>query len=248
MALSPVQFKVKDGQLYLAEGILEYCIWEDYIHKNTAIISGRTVNTLGLLPIRYFKDKKSNTPTWVGTSMVATMVNLFPTSIDTGVLLKIYPTSDEKPYTICRFEAGDRIMNMGLVQDLDNVVLFLEMILNGRLDCNIPYFKLSKAWMNNMLWNKVGLGVPATTINMIIQTICRYKDDLDIPFIQAYAKNPKLAEVDYRFTNTRSICASQSIFGALSFEDLNYMIDYSLNTTATKRNQADTPLEKIIKL
>ncbi len=248
MAQSPIKFKIKDAQLYLEEGVLEYCIWEDYIEKNTATISGRSVNTIGLLPVRYFKDKQTKSPTWVGTSMVATMVNLYPTSIDTGVPLKIYPSSDEKPYTLCRFEAGDRIMHTGIVQDLDNVVLFLEMVLNGRIDCNIPYFKLSKAWMNNMFWNKVGLGVPASLLSIIIQTICRYKDNLDIPFIQAYAKNPKLSEVDYRFTNARAICASQSIFGALSFEDQNYMIDYSLNTTATGRQQTDTPLEKIIKL
>ena len=249
MSNSPVKFTVKNGFYYLTEGVLEYCIWNDYLEKNTAMISGMKIDTFGLLPVRYFKNRQASAPSWVGTWMVPSMIALFPSSVDTEQKIKIYPSSDEKPYVIARFEAGDRVTSCNLIQDLDNVVLFVEMMLGGRVDCNIPYFKLGPAWMYNQIWNGVSLGVPALTIEMIVATLCRYKGDLNMPFVQYYEKHQKnCSEVDYRFTTVRTICASQSIFGGLSFEDINYMIDYSLNTTTSQRDQMGSPLEQIIKM
>ena len=70
MSNSPVKFTVKNGFYYLTEGVLEYCIWNDYLEKNTAMISGMKIDTFGLLPVRYFKNRQASAPSWVGTWMV----------------------------------------------------------------------------------------------------------------------------------------------------------------------------------
>lgn len=245
---SPVKVSVKDKMFCLDEGMVEFYIWQDYMEKNTAKITGTKVESLGLLPMAYYKDSKSTKPTWQGTLMVPTITTFYPTSVDTDQNIKLYPDSDEKPYTVIRFEAGDKIMAPDMIRSLDNVVLYTEMVLNGRIDCNIPYDKLSTAWIKNMLLNDVSLSVPATNIEIIVANLCRYKDDLTKPFAWVYGKNPNISMFAYRFVNTREICAADSVFGALSFEDMNYMLDASLNMTSEEREQRISPVEKVIRL
>lgn len=246
---SPVKLSVKNNMFYLEEGMLELYIYQDYMEKNSAKIVGTKVESLGLLPMALFKDIKATKPTWQGTLMIPTTTTFYPSSTDTDQRLKLYPDSDEKEYTVIRFEKGDRFTSPDIIQNLDNVVLFTEMILNGRLDCNIPYDQLSTAWVKNMLLNKVSLNVPITNIESIVANLCRYKDDLTKPFSWVYGKNPdKVSQVAYRFVNVREICAADSVFGALSFEDMNYMLDSSLNMTSEGREQRISPVEKVIKL
>ena len=54
--------------------------------------------------------------------------------------------------------------------------------------------------------------------------------------------------VAYRFANARELCGVDSVFSGLSFEDMNSMLDYAINTTNTGREQNESPLEQIIKL
>lgn len=245
---SPVQFAVRDGLFYLEDGMIELYVYQDYMEKNTSKIVGTKAESIGLLPMAYFKNPLNTKPTWSGTLKIPTMATFYPSSTDTNQKIKLYKDSDEKEYSILRFEKGDKVTPVGVIQNLDNVVLFTEMMLNGRLDCNIPYSILPESWVKNMLLNKVSLAVPITNIASIVATLCRYKDDLSKPFSWFYGKNPdKVSQFAYRFINLREICAAESVFGGLSFEDMNYMLDTSLNMTITEKEQRISPVEKIIK-
>ena len=249
MSESPIKLTVKDGFFVLQEGVIELYVYQDYFEKNTAKISGTSCTSFGLLPMAYFKKRDEEKPIWVGTQMIPTMAEFYPSSTETGVKKTLHPDCDQTDYTIFRFEAGDKITPTGIIKNLDNVVLFTEMMLSGRIDCAIPYTRLTEAWVKNMLWNDVNLSVPITNIESIVGNLCRYKDDLTKPFSWVYGKDPKkVSEYAYRFINIRGICAAESVFGALSFEDMNYMIDSSLNMTSENKEQRISPIEKVIKL
>ena len=130
---------------------------------------------------------------------------------------------------------------------MDNVNLFLELLLGSKLDNNIPYTYLSQAWVKNMSMNDNDLGVPITTIDLIIYELCRYINDKSKPFGAVYGKDPTISPVAYRFANIREICATNSVFTALAFEDMNSMLDASLNMTQKEKDQKISPLEQIIK-
>ena len=114
---APVKLSVKNNMFYLDSGMLELYIYQDYMEKNTAKIVGTKVESIGLLPMAYYKDSKSTKPIWQGTMMIPTMTTFYPSSTDTDQKLKLYPDSDEKEYVVIRFEAGDRITSPDIIQN-----------------------------------------------------------------------------------------------------------------------------------
>ena len=82
---------------------------------------------------------------------------------------------------------------------------------------------------------------------MVIAELCRSKHNQDVKFANVIGKNPKISPVSYVFTNIRNVCAANSVFSALTFEDMNAMLDASLNTTSTGREQKTSPMEQITK-
>lgn len=242
----PVSLK-PNGDIYLDEGVLELYIWKNYVEKGYTNISGTMVESLGLLPLRWYRSVNSDKPTLCATWDIPTQVIFSPSNTDMKKV-KIYPTSDEKEYVVIRFEKGDRIMNNNVVKSLDNVVQFTQMVLGKGLDNNIPYPLLTPGWIRNMIMNDVNLNVPVTNIDNIIANLCRYKKDPNKTFASVIGKNPNTPMTDYIFVDTRTVCATDSIFGALSFEDMNLMLDSSLNMTQQEREQRVSPVEAIIKL
>jgi hypothetical protein len=117
-----------------------------------------------------------------------------------------------------------------------------------KVDNNIPYPLLSKIFTKNSTDNGVDLGVPIQIIDLIIYKVCRDKKDVSRPFGQIIGKNPKVSPIAYQFANMRDICGADSVFAALTFEDMNTMLDSSLNMTMNGDSQNLSPTEQIIKM
>lgn len=252
--------KLKGQDFVLTKGVLKVYILQKYIdsgdsaEKKSSVISkieGNVVISLGLLPFRWYasiKDAEAEKPSIVGTLDIPSSVHFYPEDIDTGKDILIYPESYIKPYTILTFYESHKCFQANIVKSLSNVTLFFEdLFLTGRLDDNIPYNMLATSCLRNMEMNNVSLHVPITPICIIVNRMCRSAKDMSKTFAEsiAHMKNPPM--IGYRFMNVREMSAS-SVFGGLSFEDFNYMVDLGISMTAEDKKQHLSPLEDLVKL
>ena len=237
----------KGDDLVLTDGLMKAYIMKSWVGKAPARIIGRKVQALGFMPLKFFSDNEGKNEIAIKTLIVPSMVDFTPVDIQEEKV-KIYPESDPKEYVVMTFEKNDRICQYIGAQKLDNVVLFTDLMINAQLDNNIPYKLLTPAWVTNMISNDVSLHVPITNIDYIVSNLCRYKHDRKKRFADVLGRDPKTSQVEYVFQDVRTICANTSVYAALSFEDMNFMLDSALNATLSNREQIESPLEPIIKL
>lgn len=235
----------QNNMMVLESGRLELFVYQKYIGSKMGVLSGSTLETLGLLPYRWYKKETDEKPSEIGTLDVPSMIVFHPTSMDMDKSIKIYPNSEDKKYTVMSFDAGTEMWSQYGIQSLMNAQIFVEAILNGRLDNNIPYTMLVPSWLKNLDINKMSLGVPVTIMEMIIRAMCRDKKT-GRPFAEVIGENPKHSLIGYDFLNVREASAA-SVFGALSFEDQNAMLDVAINMTLQNKDQRISPLEAVIK-
>lgn len=240
----------KNGIFYLDSGKIELYTPSSYAEGINSI-DGEIFNLFGLCPYKYYEKPTDKKPKKVGILNNPSMITTYPVDmrrdVEDRIWDGIYDYSNMNSYTVLEFEAGHKFMAKNIIQRLDNVNMFMNMILGTKIDNNIPYPYLSPAWIKNMDMNDNDLGVPATTIDLIIYELCRYVEDTSKPFGSVFGKKPDMSPVAYRFANIREVCASNSVFTALAFEDMNSMLDASLNMTQQEKDQKISPLEQIIK-
>lgn len=241
----------KDGIIYLDEGKLEVYTPQAYI-GSVASINGDTASTLGSAVYKFYKDPKDKKPTKVGVMNIPSIITFYPTYIESNVKDTIwdgvYNDLNENEYTVLAFEPGSKLMNQYSIKHLNNVVSFFDLLIERKIDNNIPYNMLSKIFMKNCTMNGVNLGCPISIIDLIIYKLCRSKKDVNKPFAHVIGKDPKVSQVAYQFVNIRDICSADSVFAALAFEDMNSMLDSSLNMTLKEQEQNVSPIEQIIKM
>lgn len=235
----------ENNMMVLSEGKLELYVYQKYIGTKMGIMSGSTLETIGLLPYRWYKKVTDTKPTKVGTMTTPSMIVFHPTTIEMDKTVKIYPESDEKKYTIMTFEAGTEMWSQYGIKSLTNAQIFVDAILTGKFDNNIPYTMLVPSWLKNLEINSMSLNVPVMTMEMIVHSMCKDRKT-GKPFGEVLGNDPKHSLVGYDFLNVREASAA-SIFGALSFEDQNAMLDVAINMTLQDKEQRVSPLEKIIK-
>lgn len=234
----------------LTKGILKVYILQKYIDTNVGRIEGSTVRTLGLLPYRWYENIKAADADRLsekGTLQIPTTINFYPQDVDSDKPVQIYPESETKPYCIMTFIDGYKCVQNEIIRDLDNAMLYLETYLDGRLDNNIPYDLLTSSWVQNLTMNDISLNVPISTLSTITAQLCRDPNNMDKKWAEVIAKQKKPAMIGYKFANIREMSAS-SVFGGLSFEDFNYMVDKALTMTADNVPQKVSPIEDIMKL
>ena len=245
-----MKFSEKNGTLYLEQGRMELYTPYEYGERVNSI-DGDLFTVMGFLPYKYYAKATDKTPTKVGILNNPSMINTYPVDISRKVTDNIwgnkYKHSNENEYTVLHFEEGHRFMEKNIIMKLDNVTIFMDLLLAGKIDNNIPYTYLSQAWIKNMLMNDHDLQVPATTIDLVLYELCRYAGDKSKPFGMVYGKDPTIPPIAYTFATIREVCAANSVFTGLAFEDMNSMLDASLNMTKSEREQKISPIEQTIK-
>ena len=238
----------KNNMVVLDKGRLELYVDQKYIGGKLGKLSGSTVTALGLLPYRWYKSINDTTPSETGrynTLDIPSLLEFHPTKLDMDVSVKLYPDSEDKKYTILTFDEGTEMWSQYGVQALENSQMFVDAILGGQLDNNIPYTMLVPAWLKNLKLNGQSAGVPVAIMEIIVHAMCRDKKT-GKPFGEVIGKDPNHSLIGYNFMNVREASAA-SIFGALSFEDQNSMLDVAINMTNQNKEQRISPLEKVLK-
>ena len=240
----------KNNVFYLDEGRLELYSPSKYMERIN-YIDGEVAHVFGLLLYKFYPSATAKKPSKVGVLNNPSMIMIYPTDtelkVTDGIWDGIYDDYNMNEYAVFHIEAGRKLMDKNIIPKVDNVNVFMDALLGASLDNNIPYNYLSKIWIKNMFMNNCDLGIPAPTIDLVISSLCRYKHDKDKSFGSVYGKNPKISPVAYKFANTREVCAMNSVFTGLAFEDMNSMLDSSLNMTQQQKDQKISPLEQIIK-
>lgn len=240
----------KNGIYYLDEGKLELYTPQKYLDSINSIDGERT-NIMGLCLYKYYNKVTDKKPSKVGVFNNPSMIVCYPLDIFKNVKDKIwdgvYDYSNENEYTVLHFEGGSRLMNKNIIKNLDNITMFMDLLFGSKLDNNIPYNLLSQCFIKCLDMNGESLGVPYSIMNLVIRKLCVSIKDPSKSFGEIYGKNPKISPVAYKFIGIRQICASDSVYTAISFEDMNSMLDASLNMTQKEKDQNISPLEKIIK-
>lgn len=239
----------KNNIFYLDEGRLEIYTPSNYDSINHN--EGDAFKVFGLCPYKFYTNPKDTKPSKVGIINEPSMMTVYPVDmelkVEDDIWGKKFSYTNTNEYTVLHFASGRKLMDKNMIQNLDNVNLFMDLLLGAKLDNNIPYPYLSQAWMKNMAMNGQDLGAPITIIDLIIYELCRSITNKDKPFGAVYGKDPSVSPVAYRFANVREVCATNSVFTALAFEDMNSMLDSSLNMTQKEKDQKISPLEQIIK-
>lgn len=224
---------------------LEMYIPDSYFESKLAEEFGNSIRVFGLFNIRVFDEK--NKPMKLETLNVPTMIYIHPSEVEKKELQLIDDGEVEK-YRVAKFYKGNNIMQNSVPQDASNVELFLKILTTGKVPKTIPYSQVLKIWQRNLDLNGVKLGVTSTILEIIIAEIYRNKKKPEERFAKLIGRDPSVSEYAYRTANIREICARNSTFAALTFEDMDQMIISSLNINKYNKEESESPIEKIIKM
>lgn len=234
----------KDTEHVIFNGnYMEAYIPEYYFEGKMGIDKGTSVEVFGLFSVRVFNG---DTPGKLKTINAPYMINIYPSEMESADL-ELVPGVVQR-YRVCKFYKGSKFMDKNVRQDSANVELFINMLFRGNMPRTTPYGEKNTIWMTNLSENGVNLGVSSPVRELILAEIDRNKNKPEEKFAKVIGSNPKVSEYDYEPANIREICARNSTFAALTFEDMDAMITTSLNISRYNKEESESPIEKIIKM
>jgi len=241
-------FLVDDGENIVFNGhYLEMYIPAFYFESQLAENYGSSLRVFGLFNTRVYTDKGA--PMKLETFNLPTLVYIYPSEIEKKELQLVEGDNGEvESYYIAKFYKGAKIMKNIIPQDASNVELFLDILCRGKIPKTIPYGQVLQIWQKNLSLNGVKLGVTATVLEVVISEIYRDKKKPEQTFAKVIGKDPSTSEYAYKTANIREICARNSTFAALTFEDMDSMITSALNINKYNKQETESPIEKIIKM
>lgn len=234
-----------DGDAIVFDGnYLECYIPDYYFQRSFAEQAGSTLKVFGVFSLRTFDGKGK--PDKLETLSLPLFISLFAVEVEERTIA-LLPNRDPEKYHVAKFYKGNKIMSKYVIPDSTNVEIFLKMMLQGKLPDTIPYDKIIDIWHSNLKLNNVSIGTTSCIPEIIISEIYRDRKNPDKKFATTVGKDPSTSMYDYKTANIREICARQSTFTAITFEDMDSMITSSLNMDDSKE-QVESPIEKIIKM
>ena len=239
-------FKSDGNFIYLTAPYCEFYIPQEFFNTSAGFAEDRgdMIRGIGLFDVGVFSDgklvemKTLNIPTWI---------ELYVHESENRDV-KLPGTDDLVPCRVLIYYKGAKVMNAKIIEDSSNSELYLKLICGGKIPTSVPYGKSAQIWRKNQKMNGVHLGVPAVIEEMILSVAYRDKKNLGQKFCKVIGQNKNVSEYDYSMASIRQICQYASTFTALWFEDFDSMVTTSLNRTRENKPEANSPLEKIIKM
>lgn len=131
------------------------------------------------------------------------------------------------------------------IQSLDDAKAFLDIIEKGKLPNSIPYNEIPAKLKNAFEINGIGLPVPSFVIEMLVSEINRNALNENEPFRLVAGKDGR--NTGYVSAKMKDLTRLNSVFGAISFEDMNKSLKSSVLMSRNKLPQKINPLESVIK-
>lgn len=215
--------------------------------------NGDVITVFGIFPIRVFDA--NNKLMFEEAFNVPSLIYMYPTEVvreDVVLQSEIEDIDDEEElnankFIAAKFYTGDVITQSNIPKDVDNTELFLKLLCAGKLP-KISYSNVIKVWQMNLALNGLNIGITPTIQEVMVRELYRNPNKPEETFGEYKAKHPNVSDFNYKAVNIREICARNSTFAAISFEDMDAMITYSLNINKFNKKEKISPVEKIIKM
>jgi hypothetical protein len=239
-----IYFKKSGNDIIFIGEKMEILIPNYFFDSKYSVVYGNIIKTFGVLPVRIY-DKNNR----VRTEVLSLPTNIYLYLYDMTVEnVEPIPEVDSMDMHVLKYTKNDKIMKGTIDVDSGIAEVFLGMLIGGKLPPYIPYKKLLDLWIKNFKYTKTNLNVPTSVMGVIISGIYRDKKNNDIKYVESLNKNPNLSPYAYNAIRIRDVCAHDSVFSALTFEDMDTMITTSLNMSKQNKKQNISPIEKIVKM
>jgi len=140
------------------------------------------------------------------------------------------------------------ITNLNHAKSYKNTEKLVKLHQKGKLPKTIRYSDFIKLYIENMDTNSTDLQVPSLILELTISELARYKKNPEIPFRQVIGKNnSRISELDYKQVSIKDLAMLTSTFTAMTSENINKAIIYSVSKSRTEGKEAETPIEPTIK-
>ena len=235
-------FKIKDETMIFEGEYMESYIQDKFFKKDLNEVYGDTVRMMGIFNFRVGgKNHEVNESSKLYTFNFPTMINTKPSAIETKQLNLNGVTES---YRVLKYYKGDLMLtSTNIVMDISNVQKFVNLLMAGALPTTLEYDTVLQMFYKNLELNNETCNVSAPTLSTCVSELYRWSKDNSIPFRRA-PEGTKPTE--YTPSNARSVCANTSTFTALTFEDQNTMLLYSINRKRKGKRQTKSPIEQII--
>ncbi len=238
----------KNGKILFTGTYMEVYIPEKLFKKSLNEFLGDRANIYGIFNFR-IGDKNGNITesSTLHTFNLPAMFITRPSSTEIKTM-QLKKEFDEEKYVIFKYYTGDELMvSDKTIQDVTNVEKFINLILSAHLPRTIKYEDVLRLFYKCMEINSQDGAVTGIVYSIMIAEMYRSKNDSSLPFRKEIGKNDsKVSQYDYIPIKVRNVAANNSTFGALTFEDINTMVAYSVNRSREHKKQNISPLEKII--
>jgi hypothetical protein len=236
-----------DGEYIIFNGTYMEC-YIPYFYFETKLGEqyGSDLRVMGIFNLREFDEKGKAFS--LETFNYPSIITIYPSEIEERNLTLLEGDDEPEKYLVAKFNKGARLMRNAIPKDSTNVELFLDLITKGKIPKTVPYSKVIDMWLKNLTINGVKLGVVSSVFEAIISQFYRDKNKPELKFSKTIGKDPKTSEYAYSTANIREICARNSTFAALTFEDMDSMLISSINIKKYDKDEIESPLEKILKM
>lgn len=242
--MKPSFLQIKDETIIFTGKYMEAYIPDKLFKKNLNEVYGDKINMMGIFNFRLSDTTEIDPKSKLYTFNFPSMITSKPGSIETKQM-ELTKDSGLQTYYVLKYNTGDPVLtSTNVIMDISNVEKFVNLLMSAALPNTLEYETVLKMFYKNLEINNETCNVSSPALSTVVSELYRYKKDNSIPFRRAKG----VKGTDYTPANARSVCANTSTFTALTFEDINTMLVYSVNRKRSNKKQTESPLEQIIKV
>ena len=221
---------------------------KNYFDKKLASYNGKFVYSMGIFLFEITTDEKfnKNIDGVFHTLKLPVKINFEYSS--TFSCKKKIKNFDEDSYNVFILEKNNIFMdNIYKEQNPQVCKEFMDALHGGNIPKIVPYNEIIELYLDNINITKMDLRNPSVIFEIIISEVCRYKNNMKIPFRKIIGKDNNISEYEYKNINIKSVPNLNSTFSDLAFEDLKQALISSIKKTKTGEKELESPVEKTIK-
>lgn len=238
----------KDTVIFNGNYMEVYIPKEFFDELEISQFSGHKIDTLGIFEFKIFSDSEGRKGV-LHTLKCPTTITTIPSFVeDIGGGELDLQEEESSSYKVLKYYKGDIfIENLFVVKKTDNVNLFMNLLMSGKLPRLLPYDEILKIFLQCLTINSVNLKSSSTVYECIISEICRDDENIYQPFRFKAGKSDKVNMLNYKSINIKELPKYNSVFSAVTFENIDFSMISSINRGRQKKIDKESPVERTIK-
>ena len=242
-------FELKDNSMIFTGDYMEVYIPKKLFKRELNAIYGDIYHLIGIFNFRIGnEDRVIDNRSKLYTFNFPSMFDSKPSSVEEKEMQLLEEVGIEKYYVLKYLKNDKMMISTEVVQDITNVKAFVNLLLAGAIPSTIKYEDILKMFYKCLEINKETCNVTGIVLSMVISELCRYNKDESTVFRKVIGKNPGISQLSYIMSDYRKVCANTSTFNAITFEDIDTMLAYSINRERYNRPSTKSPNEELLEV